>query len=193
MHSKGKQTLKNVTLSAMLLAAGYVLPLATGQIPQIGSMLLPMHLPVLLCGLVCGWKYGLAVGFVLPLTRSVLFGGMRPMFSTAAAMAFELAAYGGLAGFFYGRSRWKCVVALYRALLCAMVGGRLVWGGAMMVLMGVSGSGFTWAMFLSGALFNALPGIVLQLIFIPAMMMALGKTGMVPFHRGKNHKIADRC
>lgn len=192
MHEKIKQMLKNLTLAAMFLAAGLVLPFVTGQIPQIGSMLLPMHLPVLLCGLVCGWKYGLVVGFILPLMRSVLFG-MPPMFPTAVAMAFELASYGALAGFFYGRSKWKCVVALYRALLVAMIGGRLVWGGVMVVLTGMSGSGFTWAMFLSGAFLNAIPGIILQLIFIPAMMIALDRTGLVRFHRKEHHKAADRC
>lgn len=192
MYETIKQTLKNLTLAAMFLAAGLVLPFVTGQIPQIGSMLLPMHLPVLMCGLVCGWKYGLVVGFILPLMRSVLFG-MPPMFPTAVAMAFELASYGGLAGFFYGRSKWKCVIALYRALLAAMIGGRLVWGGGMVVLTGMSGSGFTWAMFLSGAFLNAIPGIILQLIFIPTMMIALDRTGLVRFHRKKHHKVADRC
>ena len=192
MYETIKQTLKNLTLAAMFLAAGLVLPFVTGQIPQIGSMLLPMHLPVLMCGLVCGWKYGLVVGFILPLMRSVLFG-MPPMFPTAVAMAFELASYGGLAGFFYGRSKWKCVIALYRALLAAMIGGRLVWGGGMVVLTGMSGSGLTWAMFLSGAFLNAIPGIILQLIFIPTMMIALDRTGLVRFHRKKHHKVADRC
>lgn len=187
MYETIKQTLKELTLSAMFLAAGLVLPFVTGQIPQIGRMLLPMHLPVLLCGLVCGWKYGLVVGFILPLMRSVLFG-MPPMFPTAVAMAFELAAYGALAGFFYGRSKWKCVIALYRALLAAMIGGRLVWGAVMVVLTGISGSGFTWAMFLSGAFLNAIPGIVLQLVFIPAMMIALDRTGLVRFHRKKDHQ-----
>ena len=191
MYETIKQTLKNLTLAAMFLAAGLVLPFVTGQIPQIGSMLLPMHLPVLMCGLVCGWKYGLVVGFILPLMRSVLFG-MPPMFPTAVAMAFELASYGGLAGFFYGRSKWKCVIALYRALLAAMIGGRLVWGGGMVVLTGMSGSGFTWAMFLSGAFLNAIPGIILQLIFIPTMMIALDRTGLVRFHRKKHHTVADR-
>ncbi len=192
MYDTIKQTLKHLTLSAMFLAAGLVLPFVTGQIPQIGSMLLPMHLPVLLCGLVCGWEYGLGVGFILPLMRSLLFG-MPPMFPAAVAMAFELAAYGGLVGLFYGRSRWKCVVALYRALLAAMVGGRLVWGGVMVALTGMSGSGFTWAMFLSGAFLNAIPGIVLQLLFVPVMMIALDRTGLVRFHRKKNHKAANRC
>lgn len=184
MREQIRQALKNLSLAAMFLAIGLVLPFFTGQIPQVGSMLLPMHIPVLLCGLICGWKYGLMVGFVLPLLRSMLFG-MPPPFPTAAAMAFELAAYGLISGFLYNRSKWKCIIALYRCLIAAMIGGRLVWGAVMVIFMGLSGSSFTWALFLAGALFNAIPGIILQLVFIPAMMVALDKTGLVRFHRNE--------
>ena len=86
---------RRLTLSAMFLALGLVLPFLTGQVPQVGAMMLPMHLPVLLCGLVCGWQYGGLVGFVLPLLRHTLFG--TPPLITATAMAFELAAYGMVA------------------------------------------------------------------------------------------------
>lgn len=54
----------NLALAAMFLALGLVLPFATAQIQQIGNMLLPMHIPVLLCGLICGWQYGGLVGFI---------------------------------------------------------------------------------------------------------------------------------
>lgn len=189
MREQIRQALKNLSLAAMFLAIGLVLPFFTGQIPQVGSMLLPMHIPVLLCGLICGWKYGLMVGFVLPLLRSMLFG-MPPPFPTAAAMAFELAAYGLISGFLYNRSKWKCIIALYRCLIAAMIGGRLVWGAVMVIFMGLSGSSFTWALFLAGAFFNAIPGIILQLVFIPAMMVALDKTGLVRFHRNEcRHKM----
>ena len=170
-----------LVLSAMFLALGLVLPFFTGQIPQVGGMLLPMHLPVFLCGLICGWQYGAAVGFVTPLLRMSLFG--MPPLLTAVAMAFELAAYGGVAGFLYSRSRWQCVIALYRCLIAAMVGGRLVWAAARVVMTGVVGEPFTWQIFLAGALLNAIPGIILQLIFIPAVMVALDRTGMVRFRR----------
>ena len=170
-----------LVLSAMFLALGLVLPFFTGQIPQVGGMLLPMHLPVFLCGLICGWQYGAAVGFVTPLLRMSLFG--MPPLLTAVAMAFELAAYGGIAGFLYSRSRWQCIFALYRCLIAAMVGGRLVWAAARVVMTGVAGEPFTWQIFLAGALLNAIPGIILQLIFIPAVMVALDRTGMVPFRR----------
>ena len=79
--------IKKLTLSAMFLAIGMILPFFTGQIPRIGNMLLPMHIPVLLCGLICGWQYGAAVGLVLPLLRSMTLG-MPPLFPTATAMAF---------------------------------------------------------------------------------------------------------
>ena len=182
-HSNFKTNVHNLVLAAMFLALALVLPFLTGQIPQIGGMLLPMHLPVLLCGFLCGGPWGALVGFIAPLMRSVLTGGFPPMFPTALAMAFELAAYGGIAGFLYNRSRWQCVVALYRALLAAMVGGRIVWAAVRVVMTGVASVPFTWQIFLTEALVNAIPGIILQLIFIPALMVALDRTGMVHFRR----------
>ena len=180
-HSNFKTNVHNLVLAAMFLALALVLPFLTGQIPQIGGMLLPMHLPVFLCGLICGWQYGAVVGFVAPLMRMALFG--MPPLVAAVAMAFELAAYGGIAGFLYNRSRWQCVVALYRALLAAMVGGRIVWAAVRVVMTGVASVPFTWQIFLTEALVNAIPGIILQLVFIPVLMVALDRTGMVRFRR----------
>lgn len=173
---------QNLVLSAMFLALGLVLPFVTGQIPEIGSMLLPMHIPVLLCGLICGWPYGAAVGFILPPLRYVLFG-MPPIFPNGVAMAFELMTYGLLSGLLYSRARWHCVISLYRCLIAAMIGGRVVWGVVRVLLTGVASEPFTWQMFLSGAFLTAIPGIILQLVFIPAMMVALDRAGMVRFHR----------
>lgn len=175
---------KNLTLSAMFLALGLVLPLLTGQIQQIGNMLLPMHLPVFLCALICGWKYGLPMAFVLPLLRSVLFG-MPPLYPTAVSMAFELATYAFVAGFLYERSRWQCVKALYRCLLLAMLAGRAVWGVVQVLLLGLGGNRFTLQAFLGGALLNAIPGILVQLILIPAIMIALDRTKLVPFRHAE--------
>lgn len=107
--------MKNMTLTAMFLAIGMVLPIFTGQIPQLGSMLLPMHLPVFLCALICGWKYGLSMAFVLPILRSVVFG-MPPLYPTALSMAFELSTYAVVAGLLYEKSRWQCIKALYCCL-----------------------------------------------------------------------------
>lgn len=183
-----KSPIFNLTLAAMFLAIGLVLPFFTGQIPQIGNMLLPMHIPVFLCSLICGWQYGLGIGFILPILRYVLFG-MPVLFPTGIAMAFELATYGFTAGFLYARSRWKCVIALYRSLIPAMLAGRMVWGIVQAVLLGMGKSSFTWQMFFAGAFFNAIPGIVLQLILIPAVMVALNRTGLVRF---SHHKASAR-
>ncbi len=176
------RSIRNLTLTAMLMAVGVVLPFFTGQIPRIGNMLLPMHIPIFLCGLLCGWKYGAAAGFILPLFRSVLFG-MPVLFPTAAAMAFELMTYGLVAGWLYERSRRQSVIALYRSLLPAMLAGRIVWGMVQMLFLGLGQRAFTWEIFMAGAFLNAVPGIALQLVLIPLVMVALNRTGIVPFQR----------
>lgn len=140
---KKRNPVLNLTLAAMFLAVGLLLPFLTGQIQHIGNMLLPMHIPVIMCGLICGWKYGLAVGAVMPILRSLIFT-MPPMYPQAIAMAFELAAYGFVVGLLYERSRWKCIISLYRSMLIAMIAGRIVWGIAEIFLLGLGENGFTW-------------------------------------------------
>lgn len=169
---------KKLVLAALFLAMGMVLPFITGQIPQIGSMLLPMHIPVILCGFVCGWQYGLLVGFISPLLRFVLFG-MPPLFPVGIAMAFELAAYGILVGLVYHKLKQTDVKGLYMALIIAMIGGRAVWGLVMVLLTGISGGVFSWQLFMAGAFINALPGIILQLVIIPVIMLALERTHLI--------------
>ena len=158
-------------MAALFLALSYVMPYLTGQIPEIGSMLCPMHLPVLLCGFVCGPVWGLAVGFVAPIMRSALTGGFPPMFPTAVCMAFELAAYGAVTGFMH-RILPRKKLSICLSLLTAMVIGRLVWGAAMFFCMGADGS-FTLAAFLAGAVTNALPGIAVQIVLVPVLVMLL--------------------
>lgn len=169
------QVIKNIGLSAMFIAIGLVLPLLTGQIPRIGNLLLPMHIPVFICGLVCGWKYGAIVGFVLPLMRSVIFG-MPVLFPTATAMSFELLTYGLVVGFIYGLSKKKSIFMLYASLIIAMLAGRAVWACAQIILLGIAGSKFTIQMFMAGAFLNAIPGIIIQFILIPAIMVRLKLT-----------------
>ncbi len=172
-----QQNIKRLVLSALFLALALTLPFLIGQIPQIGQMLCPMHLPILLCGLICGWRWGGAVGFLAPLMRSVLFG-MPAMFPNAIAMAFELMTYGIVIGMIYAAFRRKSVASVYCAMIPAMLAGRVVWGAVRVALSGVAGSAFTWQLFLSGALLNAIPGIILQLVLIPALMVALDKSGL---------------
>ena len=165
--------IKRMTLTSMFIALGLVSPFFTGQIPEIGNMLLPMHIPVLLCGFFCGAPYGLAVGFIAPLLRSFTLG-MPPMFPTAFCMAFELATYGFVAGWLYNKLP-KRKVNVYVSLLSAMVIGRLVWGIVMFCCMGLDASKFGISAFLGGAVLNAVPGIVLQIVLIPVLVITLEK------------------
>jgi len=176
---------KKLTLAAMFLAIGLLLPFLFLQNPQLGMMFLPMHIPVLLCGLICGKKHGLAVGFIMPIMRSAIFQ-VPMMFPMAVSMAFELATYGFVIGLLYNSSKWKCILALFRSLIIAMVAGRVVWGAAMIVILGLRGGSFTWEAFIGGAVLGAIPGILLQLVLIPMIMIALNKTGLVPFNNRHN-------
>lgn len=168
--------IKKLALAAMFIAIGLLLPFLTGQIKQIGNMLLPMHIPVLLCGLICGKYYGAAVGAVLPLMRSVLFG-MPVMFPSAAAMAFELSAYGFIIGLLYSLFKKQDIRSLYLSMIGAMIGGRIIWGIVMTIITG----SFTFKAFIASAFLNAFPGIILQLLLIPTIMLALDRTHLVPF------------
>ena len=174
---KQRKTLLELVLAALFLALALVLPFLTGQIPEIGSMLCPMHIPVLLCGFICSWKWGLAVGFAAPVLRSVIFT-MPPMFPTALCMAFELAVYGIVSGIMY-RVLPKKTQYIYISLVTAMIAGRIVWGMAMFACMGLSGGAFGLSAFVAGAVTNALPGIVVQLVLIPIVIMLLQKTKLL--------------
>lgn len=171
MSSKTK--LFRMILAAMFLALALVLPFLTGQIPRIGNALCPMHIPVLLCGFFCGPWYGLAVGCLAPLLRFVLFG-MPPIMPTGITMSIELAAYGLVSGLLY-KLLPKKKPCIYISLIGAMLIGRILWGAARVVLYGLGKSEFGWTAFLSGALLNAIPGIILQIILIPILVMVLEK------------------
>lgn len=169
--SMNKQQIKKLTYSAICLALCLVLPFLTGQIPQIGSALCPMHLPVLLAGFLCGPCWAAAVGAVAPLLRHAIFGGMPPLM-TAIAMTFELLTYGLLTGLLY-RLLPRKMSSVYIALITAMIGGRVVWGVAQVVILGLTDNAFGWAAFWAGAVTNAIPGIIVQLVLIPILVVAL--------------------
>jgi uncharacterized membrane protein len=174
---KKQAQLLNLALSAMFLAFAFVMPFLTGQIPQIGKMLCPMHIPVILCGYVCGGPWGLAVGFIAPLLRSFVLG-MPAMYPNAFAMAFELAAYGFMSGILY-RTFPKKKGYIYCSLVISMLAGRLVWGAVQFLCMELDSSKFGFEAFWLGAVVNALPGIVLQIVLIPVIVMLLEKTKII--------------
>ena len=173
---KPSNRLQKLVLSALFLALAYVMPFLTGQIPEIGSKLCPLHIPVLLCGFVCGPIWGALVGFVAPLFRALTLG-VPVLFPKAVCMAFELAAYGAVTGLMH-RLLPRKKPYIYLSLLTAMVAGRLIWGAAMYVCMGIKGGAFTLAAFVAGAFTNAIPGIVIQIILIPILVMLLDSPKM---------------
>jgi len=173
MKTSYRKNLISLTLAAMFMAVGLVLPFLTGQIKTIGNMLLPMHLPVMMCGLICGWHYGAAVGFTLPLLRSVIFG-MPQLYPNAAAMAFELMTYGLVIGLCYTLLPKKNI-NIYVSLAVAMIIGRAVWGTVYACMLSFGTESLTWSVFVSSAFLKAFPGIILQFIIIPSLMMFLKK------------------
>lgn len=166
--------LRNLTLSAVFLCLGFVLPMLTMQIKEIGDTLLPMHIPVMLCGLLCGWQYGAVVGFILPFLRSFAFS-MPPIYPNAVWMAFELLTYGLVIGLIYRLLNKKGKGAVYFSLIVAMLSGRVVWGIAKCLLLGIGTSGFTFKAFLIGGFVDSFLGIVLQLIIIPLILAVVIK------------------
>jgi len=152
-----------------------VLPFLTGQIPQIGAALSPMHIPVLLAGFIAGPFYAAVVGLIAPGLRFMLFG-MPPLMPTGVAMMFELAVYGLVSGLMY-RALPKRTISIYISLVTAMIAGRIVWGIVRAFISGVTGLPFTTEMFIAGALLNAIPGIIVHIALIPIIVIALKKAG----------------
>jgi len=166
---KNHNKLLKMVLAAMFLALAYVMPFLTGQIPEVGAMLCPMHIPVILCGFICGPVWGLAIGSTAPLLRSLTLY-KPPLFPTAVCMAFELAAYGVTAGLFH-RILPRKNPYIYVSLLVSMIVGRLVWGASMFVCLSAGGGAFTFSAFIAGAITNAIPGIIVQIVLIPVIVM----------------------
>ena len=173
MNKTAQTPIRRLTWSAMCLALCLLLPFLTGQIPQIGSALCPMHLPVLLAGFLCGPWWALVTGLAAPLLRNLLFS--MPPLLTAIAMSFELGTYGVVSGLLYRRLP-KNLAGIYISLITAMITGRIVWGIVRVAMTGMAGEVFTWAMFLAGAFTTAIPGIIIQLILIPVLVTAIKKS-----------------
>lgn len=176
-----KTPLYRMIVVAVLLALGMVLPFLTGQIPAIGQAISPLHIPAFIAGLTCGWGWGMALGLVLPILRSFVFG-MPPLVAVAAPMAFELAAYAGVCGALYPwlQGRMKRLPAMLAALVIAMVAGRIVGGAAKAIVMGITGSSFTFSMFISSYFVTTAPGALIHLIVVPVVVLALEKAHLSP-------------
>ena len=168
------KNIKKLTYSALLICVGILLPFLSASSQELGNMLCLMHIPVLLCGFICGWQWGLVAGFLTPLLRSCIVGAPM-MFPTAVTMAFELAAYGMICGLLYKLFPKKNQF-IYLSLIISMLAGRCVWGAAMLLISGISGGTFAFSTFVSVGFVTAIPGIIIQLVVIPILVMVLKKT-----------------
>lgn len=174
------QKTKDLVSAALCVALGLIVPQVfhlipfVGAVPNLGGVFLPMHIPVLLCGFLCGWKYGAACGAIVPLLSSAITG-MPVLWPQGVSMVFELAVYGLVTGLLY-RSLQRNV---YLSLIAAMAAGRAVSGVAKAVFFGMAGKPFGMAAFLSGAFTAAVPGMILQLVLIPVLVAALEKAGAI--------------
>lgn len=131
-----------------------------------------MHLVVMLCGVICGWKYTLIVGLTMPFLRSLLFG-MPPLYPNAVWMALELATYGFVIGFMYSLKKKYSRGYLFVCLVSSMIAGRIVWGIAKAILLGVANKPFGIKAFLIGGFVDAIPGLLIQFILIPLIVELL--------------------
>jgi len=170
-------SVKRSMLTAVCIGLCVVLPMAFHSIPNAGSILLPMHIPVLLCGLICGWSFGLLCGLAGPLLSSLLTG-MPPM-AYLPSMLVELAAYGLVCGLMINLVHTKKLYAdLYISLVVALIAGRIVAGVARALIF--AAGRYSMAAWITSYFVTSWPGLVIQLIFIPAIVVALMKARLIP-------------
>ncbi len=167
-----RHAILRLVTAALCLALGILLPIVFHAIGGAGAVFLPMHIPVLLCGLLCGPRLGALCGLATPLLSSA-FTGMPPLYPIAVAMMLELAAYGLAAGLLKKRFQ------VHPSLVGAMLAGRIVLGVANTLLLGFGGKPYSLEAFLAASFVTALPGIAIQLVLVPILYLALEKAGFV--------------
>lgn len=166
-----QKPIEKLILASLFLALAIILPRFISPIPEIGQRLLPMHIPVLLCGFFCGWKYGLIVGILAPLLK-IFFPPGPPLFPIGIAMSFELGAYGFLSALLY-QAFPKKNIYIYLTLFATMIMGRMIYGVLMTILLSIDGKSYTMALFISSTVVFSIPGILLQFLLIPTLVISM--------------------
>ena len=170
-------SVKRAIICAVCIALCYVLPLFFHGIQNAGSIFCPMHIPVFICGLVCGWPYGLMCGLAGPAFSSALTG--MPPITSLPVMMVELALYGFIAGILMKIVRTgKTYVDLYICMLAAMVIGRVAAGLVSALI--YTGGTYSIAIWAGAYVIKCWPGILIQLVFIPSIVFALMNAGLIP-------------
>ena len=170
---------KRLVLTAVNIALCLVLPMAFHSIPNGGKIMLPMHIPVLLCGMVCGAPYGAVCGLLGPMLSSVLTG--MPTAALMPAMMVECAAYGLVGGTAAAlRAHGK---DLRRPVPIALLGAMLDRASYLRREQRQSSSWrdrYTMQAWIAASFVTALPGIVLQLAVVPSIVYYLMRAGLIP-------------
>ena len=178
---KTRNSIKNMTLTAVCIALCVVLPIAFHSIPNAGSVFLPMHIPVLICGMICGWPYGFICGLMGPLLSSALTG--MPPIAMLPAMMVECGMYGLVSGLMLKFVHTKSTYGdLYIALVVAMLAGRVVSGIAKALIFT---PGLAMSAWITASFVTALPGILIQLVFLPSVVFTLMKAKIIPLRYAK--------
>ena len=169
-------SVKKLVFTAVCAALCLILPMAFHAIPNAGQVMLPMHIPVLLCGLVCGWPFGAVCGLIGPFLSSVITS--MPPAAMLPSMMVECAVYGFISGLLMKYVRTgKSGADLYISLISAMAAGRIAAGFAKAWIFTPGVSPFAWV---TTSLVTGIPGIVLQLVLMPLVVTALTRARLIP-------------
>ena len=175
------RSVKKMTLASVCVALCVVLPIAFHSIPDAGTVFLPMHIPVLICGMICGWPYGLLCGLMGPLLSSFITS--MPPVAILPAMMVECGTYGLVSGLMLKFLRsGKTYMDLYAALIVAMLAGRIVSGIAKALIFS---PGLALSAWVTASFVTALPGILIQLVFLPGVVCTLMKAKVIPHRYGE--------
>ena len=166
--------LRKSLVTAVCIALSVVLPMAFHAIPNGGILFSPMHLPVLLCGILTSWPFGLLCGIAGPLL-SLLLTGM-PGAPMLPQMMVELGCYGFAAGLMMNLLRgMRSAAKVYISLVSAMLFGRIA-AGCARALIFARGS-YSLPMWISSYFVSCFPAIIMQLVLIPVIFFALDRAG----------------
>lgn len=168
--------IKKMIFTAVCAALCVVLPMAFHSIPNAGSVILPMHIPVLLCGLTCGWPYGLICGLLGPFLSSIITS--MPPTAILPSMMVECATYGLVTGLMMTFVRTRHPIAdLYISMGTAMLLGRVISGLAKALIFTPGTAPFAWV---TTSLITGIPGICIQLVIMPAIVFTLTRAKLIP-------------
>ncbi len=153
--------------TALFLALAVLFPMIFHQFGMAGRIFLPMHIPVLLAGCICGPLSGMIIGLLAP-ALSFALTAMPPSYAVPL-MTIELSLYGLAAGLFYYRLRLNVYIALIISLILGRIGfaiGLLILGLFIELPYGVR-------TYFSISVITGLPGIIIQLVVIPPIVAAV--------------------